>query len=434
MNKKILAGAMAVALTAPMVAMATNGYFAIGYGSISRGMAGVGTAIAHDTLAASTNPAAMGMVGNRADLGAELFSPSDRSGTTAFGATSRTQTSDRDAFLIPSFGYNVVIDKTTTFGVSVYGNGGMNTQYNPQGGANLYGFNDKLGVDLSQLVIAPTLTRKLNNDHTVGVSLLLGYQKFKAQGLQNFCSLKASGCGSGAGSVVGNSGLTNQGYDTSTGAGLRIGWLGKVSPKVTLGAAYSTKMYMSEFDKYDELFAEQGDFDIPANATVGIAVQATSKLTVAADVQHIWYSDVKAIANAGPAITGGAISGSRGQLGTNNGLGFGWDDMTIFKVGAEYMHNNKLTLRGGLSYGDQPIGEGEIAFNVIAPAVMETHMTLGFTYKPEKNQAWTVAYMHAFENDVTGDWPVAFGGTSGSNQSNIEMEQNAIEASYSWKF
>jgi len=449
-SKKQLAALIAAAgLAVPLQVFATNGYFGIGYGSNARGMAGVGTALPKDSLAAATNPAGMGLVGNRADLGIELFSPSDRSATTQFGGlgpgsgTSRTQTSDNDLFAVPGFGYVRAIDDKTSVGVSVYGNGGMNTDYAPQSGANLFGYNDPLGVDLSQLIIAPTVTRKVAENHTVGASLLLGYQRFKAYGLQNFCSLKAgavdgacSGFG-GIGTATANAGLTNQGYDDAAGAGIRIGWVGQVSPTVTLGAAYSSKIYMSKLDKYNQLFAEQGDFDIPANASIGIAVKATPKLTVAADVQQIWYGDVKSIANHGPNTSDNAnvFADGQGFLGQDNGLGFGWEDMTIIKLGIEYAYNSKWMFRGGFSYGESPIPDGELPFNVLAPAVIEKHLTLGFSYKPAANRELTVAYMHAFDNSQTGPWADAFGSTDGNtDEATLQMEQNALEVSYTWRF
>ena len=54
---------------------------------------------------------------------------------------------------------------------------------------------------------------------------------------------------------------------------------------------------MTKFDKYRDLFAEQGDFDIPANWTAGIAYDVTPDLTLVADIQQIMYSDIKAINN-----------------------------------------------------------------------------------------------------------------------------------------
>ena len=130
--------------------------------------------------------------------------------------------------------------------------------------------------------------------------------------------------GAGVGSAAANKGLTNQGYDSAWGTGLRVGWQGKLSENVSVGAAYSTKIYMAEFDKYDKLFAEEGDFDIPANWSIGIAGKISPKVTLSADIQQIQYSDVKSIANTGPSLTGtgaAVIPAGSGQSPEDDELG-----------------------------------------------------------------------------------------------------------------
>ena len=438
-SKHLLAAAVAATFMVPMSASATNGYFGIAYGAKARAVAGASTALPQDSMAAAVNPAGMAHVGERADLNVEVFSPI-RNATSAMGGGNLRSDSGMNGFIIPSGGYVRNIDDQLTAGITIYANGGMNTSYdNDNGGFNLFGAQTTLGVDLAQLIFAPTIAYKLNDNHTVGASLLVGYQRFKAYGLQNFCALKASGCGTGPGSAVGNSGLTNQGYDDAWGYGLRVGWQGKMSDNVTLGAAYSSKIYMDEFSKYDELFAEQGDFDIPANWSIGIAAKVTPKTTVSFDIQQIDYSDVKAIANEGPYTANGGVVldvVNRGQLGTDNGLGFGWDDMTIFKLGMVYEHDAHFTYRLGVSHTEQPIDKNNITFNILAPAVVENHVTAGFTYRPtgKDDNEVNVAFMHALHNEERGDFPQGFGGTPGAGQSRIGMYQNAVEIGYSWKF
>ena len=46
----------------------------------------------------------------------------------------------------------------------------------------------KLGMNLSQLIIAPTFAKKVNKNNSLGVSLLLAAQQFKADGLSAFYS------------------------------------------------------------------------------------------------------------------------------------------------------------------------------------------------------------------------------------------------------
>ena len=451
-RKRLLSLAItATVALASTAAQATNGYFSIGYGPSSRALAGATTALPQDAMAAAVNPANMGLVGSRADLSVTLFSPI-REATSNFGnpgaGTSFTANSDKNYFIFPNFGYTRKLNDQMTAGITVYANGGLNTEYapgatSPSAGVNLFGSDGRLGVNLAQLIFAPTIAYSVNEHHTFGASLLIGYQTFKAYGLQNFCGLKGDGTcnpmtGAGIGSAAANDGLTNQGTDNAYGLGVRVGWTGKLSDTVTVGAAYSSKIYMKRFKKYDKLFAEQGDFDIPANASIGIAVKANPKWTITGDVQWIGYSDVKSINNPGPSLTNAAnvFADGQGFLGTDNGLGFGWENVTVFKLGAVYEHDSVWAWRMGISYGQNPIRNDQLAFNILAPAVVETHATVGFRYRPtgNPNNEWNVAYMHAFTNSENGPFPAAFGGDGVSDQTRLNMYQHAFEIGYTWKF
>ena len=447
-SKQLIAVATTAALLVPATASATNGYFSLAYGAKSRGIAGAATALSQDTYAAAVNPAGMAKAVGKNDVGVMIFSPIREGETGASGGGQIRSESGSDGFIIPSGGFVRQLNDKMTWGMSIYANGGLNTNYDhdvtvqtmagPTQG-NLFGFpNEALGVDLAQLIFAPTITYALNKDHTIGASLLVGYQQFKAYGLQGFCGLKQDGTcnpmtGAGVGSDAANNGLTNQGYDSAWGVGLRVGWQGNISNNVTMGAAYSSKIYMGEFDKYDQLFAEDGDFDIPANWSIGIAGKVTPKTTVSADVQFIEYSDVRSIANHGPTTTGtNVFAEGQGALGASNGLGFGWDDVTVFKIGAVYEHNDQFTYRFGYSHAEQPIGDDELAFNILAPAVIEDHLTAGFTYRPsgKDDQEVTFTFMHAIEASESGAFPTAFGG----GRTNLQMYQNAFDFQYTWKF
>lgn len=66
---------LAIAFAGTGVAHAINGYFSHGYGVQSKGVAGAGVALAQGSLAAATNPAGLVYLGNRLDLGLEVFTP-----------------------------------------------------------------------------------------------------------------------------------------------------------------------------------------------------------------------------------------------------------------------------------------------------------------------------------------------------------------------
>jgi long-chain fatty acid transport protein len=394
-------------------AAATNGYFAHGYGIKAKGMGGAGIAFPQDALAAATNPAGMALVGNRIDIGGEIFNPNRETTITGStgGFTDGTYESGKEYFLIPEFGYNRMIKPDMSVGVSVFGNGGMNTEYSPISAFNIAG--NKTGVDLMQLFISPTLAMKINPDHAVGASLNLAYQRFKAYGISNFRAVSGSPAN-----------LSDNGYDDSFGMGLRLGWTGKLSPSVTMGATYQSKTKMSQFDKYRGLFAGRGDFDIPENFGVGISIQAAPKTTVAIDVMRIDYGDINSIANN---ISTLGIN----RLGANNAPGFGWKDQNVFKLGVSHDISDKLTVRAGYNHGSNVIPNTEVAFNILAPATVEDHLTFGATWKLQSGAELSGYYMHALSKTISGATPQL--DPFGASTSTIKMDQNAFGIAYGWK-
>jgi long-chain fatty acid transport protein len=393
-------------------AFATDGYFAHGYGVKAQGMGGVGIALPQDALAAATNPAGMGLIGDRIDFGATWFRPIRETDLASNGGTYKGN--DTKNFIIPEFGYNKAINDRLTLGVSVYGNGGMNTDY--KNGIPLFGSVGSAGVDLIQLFIAPTATWKINPSNTIGVSVNLAYQRFEAKGLQGFLSSSGS-----------PNNLTNKGHDDAYGAGLKFGWIGQLNDQVSVGATYQTKTYMSKFDKYKGLFAEGGDFDVPANYGVGLAFKATPALTLAADLVRIEYGDVKSINN--PLLPN--LWNPNTPLGTAGGAGFGWRDVTVTKIGASYAYSDCLTLRAGYNHSTQPIPKSETLFNILAPGVVQDHLTLGATWTLSDKSELSVSYMHAFENNVKGVNSLQALQTSG--EANLKMYEDSIGVAYGWK-
>jgi len=393
-------------------AFATDGYFSHGYGMKAKGMGGAATATSDDAFFGANNPAAAAFAGNRFDLGVDLFSPR-REASNAGGMVNGSSESDSKYFLIPEMGYNHMVNNDLALGVTVYGNGGMNTNYPALGGGygnmNLLGGQGKLGVDLMQLIVAPTAAYKVAPNHSIGISPLIGYQRFKATGLDGFNTYSSD-----------STNLTNRGYDDSFGYGVRIGYMGKITPTLSIGAAYASKMKFDEFSKYKGLFAEQGGFDIPENYNLGVAWQATPAVQLAVDYQRINYSGVNSIGNP---------STNAAPFGADNGPGFGWQDVDVWKLGVQYKYSQQLTLRAGYNHTDNPIQARDVTVNILAPGVIQNHATLGFTYTLASGNEVTMAYMHAFKNDVSGTRPALFGGGTDT----IKMYQDSLGVQYSWK-
>lgn len=435
------------ALVSP-AGLATNGYFSHGVSIKEKGLVGAGVAHPQDTLSAASNPASMVWQGNRWDVGASWFSPMrDYTVEGAFpapppspfralpGPTGLGDTVDsgRENFIIPTFGYNRMLSPDSSIGISVYGRGGMNTSWKQQDtfmNAGVFGAGDT-GVDLAQLFIQPTYARKISNTSSWGVSPILAIQTFEAKGISSFAPFSNDPAN-----------LSNNGTDTSVGYGLEVGWQGQVVPNLTLGASYQSEIKMDEFDDYAGLFAERGDFDIPSSWNIGLAWKVTPKSTLVVDVQRVNYTDVPAVSNpslstlfASCAALGGG--GTSGCLGGNNGAGFGWDDVTVFKIGYEWQTGSNWIWRVGASKGDQPINEDQDnLFNILAPGIMEEHFTFGFTRKLANNGELNFAVMYAPEECIKGlSDPISDPPFPGPEQTTeLCMDQFEFSLSYSKAF
>lgn len=416
-------------LAIPQTADATFGYYGYGYGTQSKGMGGAGTALALDPLAGLTNPASLVHLGNVWAGGATLFNP-NRSytadanfqppmgpGDPTFITPGRIK-SGTDWFLIPNFARNWMLDDDSALTLTLAGNGGMNSDYRtavfenfaPPGAPAQFQASKPTGIDLMQLAVGLSYSRRLNDQHSIGITPIFAVQGFKATGLEPFRGVSKY-----------PDKVTNNGRDLSYGAGIRIGWLGQITDELSLGASYQSKLKMSRFKDYKGLFAEGGKFDIAGTWNIGLGYKVTPDVTVAFDVQRYLFSDVRAIANAGdlPIAPGSIV------MGTRDGLGFGWKDVTAYKLGVQWQQSPKLTLRAGVAHGSQPVPSSQALFNILAPGVTQRHYTLGLSYRISDRSEISGSFMHAPRERVRGTNP-----NTGPQTGFIQMDQNELELTF----
>lgn len=414
MRKLMTPVALIAVLIMSSAVFATNGYFAHGYGIKYKALAGAGVALPLGTISPATNPAHLVFVGNRIDVSLALFNPNRQYTITGnpsgypgtFGLMPGTFESDSKWFVIPALSASWNFSNDAAFGLAAYGNGGMNTNY----AAPAFGFSPT-GVDLSQMFLAPTFAKKFGA-HVFGLTAILAYQRFQAEGLAAFGNFSNDAAH-----------LTNKNYDNAFGYGGRIGYQGEWLKNFFVGASYQTKTKMSKFDDYAGLFAEEGCFDIPSNWTAGVAFKPASAVALAFDVQRINYSECNSVGNK---LMPNLMTS---QLGAENGAGFGWKDVTVFKGGVQWQPRNDWMLRAGYSKGKQPIPSSEVLFNILAPGVIEQHATFGFTKTLANQNEISFALMHGFSKSVSGANPLEAPG-----QQTIELKMNQWEFEIGYSF
>lgn len=405
-------------------ALATDGYFSVGYGTINKGLAGAGIAFYQGSLI-NGNPAGNVFLGTQYQLGVNFFNPNRKYTVTGnpsgiegtFGLMPGTIESDSKLFIVPSAGANWMVNDNSSISATLFGNGGMNTDYPT---STFYDpTSETTGVNLAQLFGNITYSQKLGEKHSIGVTGVLAYQYFEAKGLIAFGAFSSN-----------PSALSGNGTDSGFGYGFKIGYLGQLADNFSIGVTYQSKVFMSEFDDYAGLFAEQGDFDIPSSWTAGFAWEVVEDFTVMADVKQIMYNDIKSIGNPMSNLNDAMMGDASSMLGGDNGAGFGWENIMVYKLGLNYAGVDTWEFRAGLSIGDNPIQKSEVMFNILAPGVIQNQIALGLSKEVGKSgNQFHLALNYAMNSSVEGFNPM----DAPSGQTiDIEMNQFELELGFSF--
>lgn len=159
---------------------------------------------------------------------------------------------------------------------------------------------------------------------------------------------------------------------TATGYGGQIGIYFHNEEGFKIGASYKTEQKFSDFkfkNTYLDNTSSESSFtmNFPAIYSLGIGY-STSKFDLAVDARQVEYSKTEGFEKSGWTSTG-AVSG------------FGWDDMQIISLGAQYKGIKKMPIRAGYTFNTNPIKEELAFFSVPATAIIQNAYQLGLGYE-----------------------------------------------------
>ncbi|MCA8028955.1 OmpP1/FadL family transporter [Burkholderia cepacia] len=364
--KRLLVAVVTLCLSAG-VAKAMNTTEPSGAGVVESMMGGASIANPVTSAIAADNPAGMAYVGSRFDFGFQLFNGKAES---SFANPSNTQ-SFVSIGPIPSGGVNFDLTDRWSAGVSISSTGG---------GANYH--YPALPIPgappaQSKAIFAnfwPTVTYKVTPNLAVGLSAIIGIQKFEAQGL-----LGAAPDGSIAV-------LPTHGMSTTYGYGGAVGAIWKVNPYVTVGASYSSKIRFSRANGYeDDLFSSGGGhLDEPARFGVGVAFHITPDLTLATDLVRIQWTNVDVLAD--PKT-------------------FGLHNQTVLRIGASWDVNNAITLRIGGNHSTNAMDSNHTLANYYVPLILTDSVSGGVTWHATKKVDLSAGFEYNFPKTLVGTGP-----------------------------
>lgn len=413
------ATALAVAALAAGQAWATNGMLMEGYGPVALSMGGAAQAYDNGTAAMMNNVATLqlGENGTRADVALGVLGPN----VTAMG-----QKSGGTSYIMPAVGWTKKNDQFT-YGVGIFGQGGMGTEYADSLDPTYAG----TGVNRSELgvgrVIFP-LSYKVNDQLNVGASLDYSWAGLDMQmtaspdqlwGMMAFGNGITAAQARGAFDQMMSPNLTSSQVSSArisfsngsdfTGAAKSTGWAGKIgltfkaNDRVTLGASYQLKTRLSDMKTSsagatftinpdtNAPMAMPGkltvtDFQMPSVLALGVAVVPAANLKLVADVKRIGWKSVMSSFNM-------QFESAGLPAPIKFGMPQNWKDQTVISVGGSYKLNDAVVVRAGYSHSTNPVPDATV--HPLFPAIVKDHYTAGVGYNVSKQMSVDAAVSHA---------------------------------------
>ncbi len=424
--KKFMMGvvlALFISLAWAPGASATDGHFLHGVGAINSAMGGVGVAGAKDLLGAFYhNPAGlMAFEGSRFDLSMEMFR-ADRTLTatapTEQGPFTGSQVSKSEFVPIPAFGWSTQLKEgKVVVGLGGLGIGGFGVDYrqnnmHPLLAPKTMGGFGQVYSNFSLLKVSPSVAFAASDKLWIGFAANVDWASLAVDPFP--AASPDGGIYPGATSA-----------DGAFGFGFQAGLIYQLTDAASLGLAYTSTQKFDEF-KWNSVNDNPEDpafgtfrelefgMDVPAVLAGGVALDVSPRLFLAADAKYIMYSSTEGFEESGFDQTGAV-------------KGFGWDDIFVFATGAQFQASEKVALRAGYNYSENPIPDENSFFNVAAPAIIQHHLTLGLGYELTDGLEISGAYYRAFEGKVSGPmWHPAMGEVPGSNVTTTMTEDSFI--------
>lgn len=417
---------------------AANGMNAPGYGAAQLGLAGAGTAMAEDGFATLRNPAAAAWLEDSAAFDLGIAVP--KGGTTVGPVGPGSQlglldvapgryTAVTGVFPIPTYARNWRHDDRSAFGWGVTASGlksiteggsaslarglpGFDARCEGSfaGGAPLAGTVDlmslcgngatKLGVDLTQVLVSGHYAYRVTDSLSLGVAPVFAAQRIMIRGLGAFAAFSNQ-----------PDRTTNTGFDYAYGGGVRLGALWEITDGIGVGAAWQSRLRQTKFDRYEGAIIG-GSLDFASTLNLGLQVHPVDGHRVLLDMEKIEYGAIKPLGSQVepqrfsdqcfiPRLLTRSDQPSvlPACLGGDSGPGFGWGDVTVYKLGYQATVG-PMTWRAGFSWGGNPVNDGQTLPKFFAPAITDRHATLGGSWRRSNGAIVDVALVHAIENRI----------------------------------
>jgi long-chain fatty acid transport protein len=387
--------------------LAQPGVALTGVGAINRGMGGAATAAPLDADGALYwNPATLtGLPQSEMEFGLEALYPRTQAaahlpagalgpGLPAGDLEGATR-GESGVFPLPSFGLAYRPEGSDwVVGLGVFAAGGFGANYPADPRNPLFSPHPPLGLaqgafytNFQVLQIVPALAYPLEDCLTVGIAPVLDLAL-----LQLDPGLIAPPDDANGDGFPTYPALTHTRYHL--GGGVQAGIFYSPTAAWHLGAAVKSPQWFETFrwhtvDELGRPRTEHFRLEYPLITSVGVSYTGWERWLLALDVRWIDYRDAAGFGESGFTPQGAL-------------RGVGWRSTWGLALGAQYQCTEKLAVRGGYTWNESPVPADQAAVNVGSAAIAQQGIYVGASYRLSAACLVSIAYVHLFENAVTG--------------------------------
>ncbi|KAB2901586.1 MAG: hypothetical protein F9K31_01480 [Dokdonella sp.] len=211
---------------------------------------------------------------------------------------------------------------------------------------------------LQRTVIAPSLMTRWGEHGGVRFTGIFAYQRFANIDL---------------GTLGGSWALLPAQLGTSYGAGARIDFDNQVGERLRWSVGMQSRVGMTPLNSYRGVFSDNGDFDIPASATLSASWLLTPDFSLDAGVQRVQYSQVKPFTS--PNLPRRFLA----LLGDSASPVFAWRDLDIYSVGWTWRDDTLGNLQMRYTTRQQPVPTSRLLADALAPVTAERMLIAGWS-------------------------------------------------------
>ncbi len=237
-------------------------------------------------------------------------------------------------------------------------------------------------ITMKAFIIQPTVAFKIMDQVSIGAGFMYAISSVELSKALPFEDATSEGS------------VTLKGKTTSMGA--NIGVHIRPMEKLNIGISYRTKM-TNKLKDGDATFKTPGILSIyfpasnkfdaelpfPSNLNIGASYMATDKLTVAVDVNYVGWSAYDSLCFDFKTNTVN-LADSRNPRK--------WENTLIYRLGGQYMVNEKITVRAGAYFDNTPIQDDLLSPET--PGADKIGLSCGASFVPIKNLSVDVSLLH----------------------------------------